>query len=292
MAELGHPDLHWYFPRPRLKSAEPDAAAVDADISAAIAERVAAGGLYPAPAGSDGLHVATVRAIVRHASLAPAMGRRKVFIVGQAERMAPNEGQDAAANAFLKLLEEPPDDTTIVLTTAEPGALLPTIRSRVVALRVPALPEAAIREFMADPAVRGTLGKGWGSTAEPELVRLAGGAPGRLLTSIGTEHREAAALARRLMEAGASGSRARWLRAAAALGGTRARSGFAATMEQLAIELRERLRDAVAAGAHARARAIIHAISELELARERARGNVNPQLAGLALARALAEALG
>jgi DNA polymerase-3 subunit delta' len=48
--------------------------------------------------------------------------------------MVPQEGADAAANAFLKLLEEPPADTTLILTSSEPGALLPTIRSRVVAL--------------------------------------------------------------------------------------------------------------------------------------------------------------
>ena len=40
-------------------------------------------------------------------------------------------------DAFLKLLEEPPADTTIIVTSSEPGALLPTIRSRVVAIRVP-----------------------------------------------------------------------------------------------------------------------------------------------------------
>ena len=43
------------------------------------------------------------------------------------------EGQDEAANAFLKLLEEPPPHALIVLTSSEPGALLPTIRSRVIA---------------------------------------------------------------------------------------------------------------------------------------------------------------
>ena len=41
-----------------------------------------------------------------------------------------------AANAFLKLLEEPPPGTSIILTSCEPGALLPTIRSRVVTMRM------------------------------------------------------------------------------------------------------------------------------------------------------------
>ena len=38
-----------------------------------------------------------------------------------------------AAKRFSQLLEEPPADTTIVLTSSEAGALLPTIRARVIA---------------------------------------------------------------------------------------------------------------------------------------------------------------
>lgn len=291
MRELTHPDLHWYFPRPRLKAAAPDAAAVDADIGSAIEERRAAGGLYPEPPGSDGIHIATVRAIVRHAGLAPAVARRKVFIVGQAERMSRNEGQAEAANAFLKLLEEPPDDTTILLTTAEPGSLLPTILSRVVTVRVPRLAGTTVRDFLEHPGVRQLVSRGWAGTSEEELVRLADGAPGYLLTNAGAEARTAATLAHRLMEAAASGSRARLLRTAAAFAGTRARSGFTATLEQLAIHLRERLRDAVASGSADRAIRITEAIDEVETARARASGNVNPQLAGTSLARKLAAAL-
>ena len=57
-------------------------------------------------------------------------------MIGDAERMVAQEGSDQAANAFLKLLEEPPADTTLILTSSEPGALLPTIRSRSVSVRV------------------------------------------------------------------------------------------------------------------------------------------------------------
>ena len=81
------------------------------------------------------------------------MARRKVFVIGDAERMVAQEGSDQAANAFLKLLEEPPEDTTIILTSSEPGALLPTIRSRVVAVRVPPLSGAEVSAFLADPVV-------------------------------------------------------------------------------------------------------------------------------------------
>ena len=49
-----------------------------------------------------------------------------------------------AANAFLKLLEEPAADTLVFLTSSRPGALLPTIRSRVLEVRVtPPTPDEA-----------------------------------------------------------------------------------------------------------------------------------------------------
>src|SRR5918999_492639 len=143
---LVHPDLHWYFPRPRLKDADADSQTVQEDYADAIAERVEQRGLYPPTDGTEAIFVAAVRALLRQAVLSPALARRKAFVVGDAERMVPQEGSDQAANAFLKLLEEPPADTTLILTSSEPGALLPTIRSRVVAIRVPALPDRSIRE--------------------------------------------------------------------------------------------------------------------------------------------------
>src|SRR6185503_16414649 len=151
--ELTHPDLHWYFPRPRPKDSDPDLDEVRADYAEAIAERVGEAGLYPPPSGSEGIYIATVRAIVQQAVLSPAISKRKVFIVGDAERMVPQEGSEQAANAFLKLLEEPPADTTVILTSSEPGALLPTVRSRVSTMRVPSLPHSDVNAFLADERV-------------------------------------------------------------------------------------------------------------------------------------------
>lgn len=63
-----------------------------------------------------------------HAHLAP----HKVALIVPAERMNTN-----AANALLKLLEEPPPHTTLILVTALPGFLPPTIRSRCVQIAIP-----------------------------------------------------------------------------------------------------------------------------------------------------------
>jgi DNA polymerase-3 subunit delta' len=81
-----------------------------------------------------------------------------------------------AANSLLKLLEEPPEHTSLILLTENPQELLPTIRSRAVVHRLGALPAAEIESLLA--------------TRRPELkaqeralaARLAQGAVGRALS--------------------------------------------------------------------------------------------------------------
>jgi DNA polymerase III subunit delta' len=81
-----------------------------------------------------------------------------------------------AANSLLKLLEEPPEHTTLILLTENPQELLPTIRSRAVIHRLGALPAAELESLLAK--------------RRPELrpqdrslaARLAEGAVGRALT--------------------------------------------------------------------------------------------------------------
>ena len=66
--------------------------------------------------------------IIPEATRAPIEGERKVLVVHEAERL--RGAHNEPANALLKTLEEPPPRTTIVLVTAQPDDLLPTIRSR------------------------------------------------------------------------------------------------------------------------------------------------------------------
>lgn len=286
--DLSHPDLHWYFPRPRLKDADPDAAEVRGDYVDAIAARLADRGLYEPAEGTEGLFVATIRTIVRSASAAPAMGRRKVFVVGDAERMVPQEGSEFAANAFLKMLEEPPVETTIVLTSSEPGALLPTIRSRVVAVRVPLLPDDSVRAFVEDDTVRARLDKEGLPSSATDRVRLAGGAPGSLLA--GRARGDALAAAKRFVEAATAGRDAAF-RLAICQGSARARGGFAETLDALTVVLHERARSAAARGDDRRAVGAARAMTAVEEAKQRAAGNITPQLVSAALLRDLRELL-
>ena len=75
--------------------------------------------------------------------LKPYEGRKKVFILLEAERM-----NREAANAFLKTLEEPPGESIIILITSSPGRLLPTIKSRCQLVRFSLIPQERIERFL------------------------------------------------------------------------------------------------------------------------------------------------
>ncbi len=278
-----HPDLHWFFPRPRLKgSSDPDLDDIRADVADGIAERLSNGGLYEPPGGDEAIFVATVRAIVQTAALKPAMATRKVFVIGDAERMVAQEGSDQAANAFLKLLEEPLADTTVILTSSEPGALLPTIRSRVIVVRAAPLSDAEMEAFAADPTIAPLLDL---PPSPGQLIKSAGGAPGRLA------EREtwSAAIdqATRFLDAASAPDRGRRARVALSQGGSGARGKFSDTLDALTSLLHERARAAAARGEESRAQGAAHAIAVVERTKELATGNVNPQLLTAALLRDL-----
>jgi DNA polymerase-3 subunit delta' len=90
------------------------------------------------PAGrSRSIKVDSIRDLVARVNVSASVSRYKVVIIHDAERM-----NTQAANILLKTLEEPPRDTTILLLTARPYALLPTIRSRVLHFRFPGMATA------------------------------------------------------------------------------------------------------------------------------------------------------
>lgn len=102
--------------------------------------------------------------------LSAAEGGRRVVIVDAADEMNTN-----AANALLKLLEEPPAGATLLLIAHQPAAILPTIRSRCRELRLaPLAPEpladalAATGTHSDDPAALAELSGG----SVGEAIRL------------------------------------------------------------------------------------------------------------------------
>ncbi len=71
------------------------------------------------------IKIAPIRALQNFSSLTANYGRYHLILLHPAEAMNPN-----AANSLLKLLEEPPSDTLLILISHHPQKLLPTIRSR------------------------------------------------------------------------------------------------------------------------------------------------------------------
>ncbi len=76
-------------------------------------------------ADGDEIKIDQIRQVQNELALKPFEGVKKILIVDGAENM-----NTASANAFLKTLEEPPGEALIILISAMPQSLLPTIRSR------------------------------------------------------------------------------------------------------------------------------------------------------------------
>ncbi|WP_089881289.1 MULTISPECIES: DNA polymerase III subunit delta' [unclassified Leifsonia] len=81
-----------------------------------------------------------VRALVASSQFAPSVGRYRVMVIEDADRMT-----ERTSNVLLKALEEPPERTVWILCAPSDADLLPTIRSRVrtVRLRVPSVDDVA-----------------------------------------------------------------------------------------------------------------------------------------------------
>jgi len=306
---LEHPDVNWFFPLPRPDASTPEKLrekleeARWAELLARRTDPFHVPAFDKAPAYFMGM----IQNLQRLAGVRPAMGTRKVFVVGDAEAMVPQESSPEAANAFLKLLEEPPADTTLILTSSNPGALLPTIRSRVLPVRVMRLAQGEVADFL----VREKKMK----PAEAEsLAQVSEGAIGRALRLLPTsggsgvlqKQRETA---RNLLIAATSQSPADRLAAANAVAPSGARGDFSAGLQALSLWLRDLM--AVAAGApeqtaytddaallgsivkkaRVRPEGVTRAILRVQEAHDMAQGNVNPQLILADLLRGLREDL-
>lgn len=270
---LEHPDLHWFVPIPRPKASDPDKQVDEAEET--LAEVMATRRADPRYGALDGMAshgIAAARLLARRVRLTPAEGARKVFLLGNAERLVPQESSPEAANSLLKILEEPPADTVLILTAPAPGQVLPTIRSRAVPVRVPPLADALVRRFLEEhldplPPVA-------------ELTRRVARAEGSIGAAWAGESdagaREAAA---RFLEAALAGGEAPFQRSLAQPP-WQARGECSAMLEALsetmAAQARRRVQSAHPAGPHPAA--WLDAMRSVDEARTRAQGNVNPQL--------------
>ena len=115
-----------------------------------------------------------VRALRDFMHLTASGGGWRVAVVDAADELNRN-----AANALLKVLEEPPPRGMLLLVSHAPGRLMPTIRSRCCTLPLAALSEAE---------VAGMLARYWPDMAEADRTALAGlaeGSAGRAIALAG-----------------------------------------------------------------------------------------------------------
>jgi hypothetical protein len=78
------------------------------------------------------IKIEAIRELIGYAQKTPNVGEQKVFVIFDAHRL-----NKSAANALLKILEEPPADTTLFLTTHSKNSLLSTIISRCILHHLP-----------------------------------------------------------------------------------------------------------------------------------------------------------
>jgi len=92
-----------------------------------------------APEGKERIGIGQVRDVIRSAQFAPVQSTCKICLIPNAEGLTAE-----AANALLKILEEPPRGFRFILITEHPSDLLPTIVSRSRLIRVPIASQAQI----------------------------------------------------------------------------------------------------------------------------------------------------
>lgn len=100
-------------------------------------------------APSKEIRVDDVRALARRLAFAALRGRRKIAAMIPADAL-----NERAQNTLLKTLEEPPPSTTFLLVSANPDALLPTIRSRCARVQLGPVPEQEIVQRLVKDGIR------------------------------------------------------------------------------------------------------------------------------------------
>lgn len=111
-----------------------------------------------------------VRPVRDFLHMTAAEGGWRIVVVDSADEMNPN-----AANALLKVLEEPPARALLLLVSHQPGRLVPTIRSRCCRLALEPLAEETVQALLADYAPDLVADE------RAALARLAEGSVGRAL---------------------------------------------------------------------------------------------------------------
>jgi DNA polymerase-3 subunit delta' len=127
------------------------------------------------PPDSASLPIETMRELCRGFSLKSARGRGKIAILDDADDLDDPITLNAAANCFLKTLEEPPPRSVFILVGTSVDRQLPTIVSRCQVVRFAPLAAEVVNEILQARGVED-------ARRRADLVRLARGSPGQALS--------------------------------------------------------------------------------------------------------------
>ena len=151
--KVEHPDLHWFFPVSKPSSAR--ASNLELALEAARQDSLVTRRqtfLRPISTSREirSLYLATVKYLRKQAYKRPSMSSSQIFIIADAQTMVSRGTTSEAANALLKILEEPPSDTLFLITCDRLKRLPPTIISRTVPLYLPCVPIDEVKEFLTE----------------------------------------------------------------------------------------------------------------------------------------------
>jgi DNA polymerase-3 subunit delta' len=169
-------------------------------------------------------------------SKSPSQAHYRVAIIDAADDLNLN-----AANALLKVLEEPPERGVLFLVTHAPGRLLATIRSRCRRLAFPVWPQHALEELVRNRT-------GVPSAEAARIAAMAGGSPGQALALASGATLEADQIAQAWVAADQI-DRAEALSLADKFRGTEGQERFETLMDRLIAAVKVRALEEGASGA-------------------------------------------
>lgn len=115
----------------------------------------------------ENIPVEVIKDLILSLSKKPLMGGRRVAAILNVDKMA-----FGAADLFLKIVEEPPDNTHIILSTANPDLLMPTLLSRTSVIKIPPAKTEDLEKYLNKKL---EIPGGYASY----LARMSQGSPGR-----------------------------------------------------------------------------------------------------------------
>lgn len=181
--------------------------------------------------GKKEIGIDRIREVKRFMQLQPVRGKAKVAVIDEAHMLTV-----AAQNALLKVLEEPPARSFLLLISSSPDALLATVRSRCQRLQFAPLPIDTVVEIL-------TMSSNMDADSARQLAVLSDGSPGRAQLLATCLAGESAAEWRQCLVASEPAPYVRLAQTANALGSPESQAVM--KLEMLLSQLRDEARQAV-----------------------------------------------